>query len=72
MEEVKEVLVIKNIRVVYEAHWVGIDGDRIAYDNFDIGTHEIECKHMPARMQLDIKAFIRNVEIAHDEAETDE
>lgn len=65
----EEVLVIGNAKVVYEAHWTGMEDGRACYDRFDIGTHEVDCRHMPTAVQLDIRDSLRGVETAHSKPE---
>jgi len=65
----KEMLLIQNLRIVYEPHWVGLEDGKEIYDYFEIATsHEIEARYLPKELYMQIREFVAKVERAHDQA----
>ena len=65
----KEILLVQNLRLVYEPHWIGFGDSGVDYDHFEIGaSHEIEAKYLPRELYVELRKFIQNVEQAHDRA----
>ena len=65
----KEILLFLNLRIVYNPHWVGVEGGLVKYDHSEIGaSHEIEARYLPQELYLQLRKFIENVERAHDKA----
>ena len=60
------IMQILNMRVAYEPHWVGIEGGKVVYDHFDMGTHEIEARYLPEGLREQLEKFIIDAEAAHD------
>lgn len=64
----KEILQILNLRLVYNAHWVGMEDGKVKYDCFyGFGGHEIEARYLPKELHKQLVEFIEKVEHAHDE-----
>ena len=61
-----EMLQILNMRITYEPHRVGIEGSKVVYDHFDLGTHEIEARYLPEGLRKQLEKFIIDAEAAHD------
>lgn len=64
-----ETLQILDLRIAYRPHWVGIEDGRVVYDHFEIGSrHEIEASYLPRELHMQLLEFVKQVELAHDEA----
>jgi len=64
-----EILLVHNLRIVYEPHWVGIEDGRVAYDHFKLAaSHEIKACYLPDELYQELRNFIEDVERAHNEA----
>jgi len=64
-----EILLVFNLRIVYEPRWIGIEDDRVAYDHFELAaSHEIKACYLPDELYQELRNFVEGVERAHNEA----
>jgi len=64
-----EILLVHNLRIIYEPHWVDIVDGKVTYDYSEIAaSHEIKACYLPVELYQQLLDFVEGVERAHDEA----